>query len=370
MPETMPETMQDIENMTDKEKMNLLLRMVIDMRKNNVVTEEVIDRKLEQKCSEIKKDFECKFVRMKADIDNAVQAERDKENNVIIRNLPESRSENVMNKVHKLLRDGLRLNLSVAAAERKHAFKGGNGLVIVTLKSKDEKQRLMDCKSKLQTSKIYNRVFIDHDKSKQKRDNEANLRAIVKAVGNNQLQVRGSRILASSRVGNRQPTDRGHQGRPRQSHQSEKDYQPDPVERSHQHRNVHRDLSQHHGRSPHREQSLHRRISPLQGRSLQSNRVGYDQSPHRGRRSPRGLNEWSTVRGNGRPQLSSRSQTPIHSSQVPSSSGLQSHRRSSTCESVSPQAPLRIPSPQNLKYSGKGKSLPNKSTRKGRKNRG
>ena len=118
MPEAMSETMQDIENMTDKEKMNLLLRMVIDMRKNNVVTEEVIDRKLEQKCSEIKKDFECKFVRMKADIDNAVQAERDKENNVIIRNLPESRSENVMNKVHKLLREGLRLNLSVATAEK------------------------------------------------------------------------------------------------------------------------------------------------------------------------------------------------------------------------------------------------------------
>ena len=125
--------------------------------------------------------------------------ERDISLNIVIRNLPESHSENTKNKVNSLLRDSLRLSdISVQDAERKQSYTDGKpGVIVAKMKNKQKKTRVIKEMRRLKDSRQFNKVFIQHDLHPSQRSVSSNFRRIVHAMKSNvnNLSMRGSKIL-------------------------------------------------------------------------------------------------------------------------------------------------------------------------------
>ena len=105
--------------------------------------------------------------------------------NIIVRNLPETTFERIESKVHALFRDGLKINdITVDSAERKVPQESSDkpGVVVVTMKSKEDKKKVMSVKRKLKDHRQYSKVYIDQDKTKAERLMGSNCRAILSAV--------------------------------------------------------------------------------------------------------------------------------------------------------------------------------------------
>ena len=75
--------------------------------------------------------------------------------NIVIRNLPEGRDENVINKVNGLIKDGLKLrDITVTEAARKNSGRMGRpGLIVAKCRSAEEKETIMNAKKKLPDSR-------------------------------------------------------------------------------------------------------------------------------------------------------------------------------------------------------------------------
>lgn len=113
-----------------------------------------------------------------------------------MRNLPHSTGENIVSKVNGVLRDGLRLrDVSIKSAERKQSRKENDpGVVIVKCNNIDDKKTILSSKRKLKDSRNFRDVFIHNDYSQQERIQTANLRTLIKAVGNDNLIIKGNRV--------------------------------------------------------------------------------------------------------------------------------------------------------------------------------
>ncbi|CAG2196709.1 unnamed protein product [Mytilus edulis] len=171
---------------------------------------QMIDQKVSEEMKKVKEQFktELKTVTEKvssleqsyADVlkqnKNQSQALSEDKLSVVIKNLPETEKENTSRKVGGLIKDGLRLkNIQVAAVERKiNKIPGKHGVIIVKFQNSDDKQKVMEKKRELKDSRNYKDVYIDNAIPKAQRLMNSNLRSIVKAIGNDKLEIRGSVI--------------------------------------------------------------------------------------------------------------------------------------------------------------------------------
>ena len=124
----------------------------------------------------------------------------------MVRGLPEGQNENVLNKINGFIIDGLKLkNVAVIEAERKKSYSRDRpGLIVAKCRSADDKELIMKTKRKLADSRNYKNVSINHDKSRDQRLLESNLKAIVDVVGRDKLALKGSREMTTDRVRNQQ----------------------------------------------------------------------------------------------------------------------------------------------------------------------
>ncbi|CAG2208741.1 unnamed protein product [Mytilus edulis] len=169
---------------------------------------QMIDQKVSEEMKKVKEQFktELKTVTEKvssleqsyADVlkqnKNQSQALSEDKLSVVIKNLPETEKENISRKVGGLIKDGLRLkNIQVAAVERKiNKIPGKHGVIIVKFQNSDDKQKVMEKKRELKDSRNYKDVYIDNAIPKAQRLMNSNLRSIVKAIGKDKLEIRGS----------------------------------------------------------------------------------------------------------------------------------------------------------------------------------
>ena len=113
--------------------------------------------------------------------------------NVVIRNLnydPREQTDKsvTLNKVNKLLRDGLKLKaVKVTSCERKQARgqKPGQkpGLIVAKIQNAEQKQTIMNVKNSLKNTSDYKDVYIEHDRSFSTRVNESNMFTVLKELG-------------------------------------------------------------------------------------------------------------------------------------------------------------------------------------------
>lgn len=135
--------------------------------------------------------------------ERARNAEPDRSLNIAIKDLPQSENEVVKHKVEALLKDGMKVkDVKIKMAVRKEAFRADStGVVIATLESKGNKEKVMNAKATLKGSRQYSTVYVDHDKSAQQRRYEANMRLLVNTVAKESLDVRGSRLVRKTDAG-------------------------------------------------------------------------------------------------------------------------------------------------------------------------
>lgn len=118
-------------------------------------------------------------------------------------NLRESKSEKidenceeVKRKINALIRDGMKIkDVKVKSAVRKKSRNDKPGLVIASLETPKQKQKVMKEKGKLKNSSEYHRVYINNDLPKSEQNTQSSLRTILKELGKErQYTVNGSRI--------------------------------------------------------------------------------------------------------------------------------------------------------------------------------
>ncbi|CAG2247734.1 unnamed protein product [Mytilus edulis] len=170
---------------------------------NTIAT--LIDSKISSEMKKVKKQFQKELKTVSDKVENIEksyanaakqQPTSDEAIRVIVRNLPESNGENVLNKVNALIKDGLHLkDVKAVSADRKKSYKEGKyDVVIVVFKSMNEKRKVMDKKHNLKDSRNFKDIFIENDLSKSQRILNNNLRNIVNAIGENRLEIKGGRV--------------------------------------------------------------------------------------------------------------------------------------------------------------------------------
>ena len=129
------------------------------------------------------------------------KGDQKRELNIVIRNLPESQNENVNIKVNGLLKDGLKLwEITVLNGIRKPARKHyQSGLIIATCKTCEDNKHILTANNMLKESREFKDVFISSDISFEQRQQDANFRTIVNALGRDKLMMNGNHVIPRSR---------------------------------------------------------------------------------------------------------------------------------------------------------------------------
>ena len=113
--DTLPLTAQDIKEMSENEKLNCLLMMVMKLQRKCDINEQMIDRKIQQQLKnhkeEIKKDISKQLVEERKRMDERLALMREEtakaakdQNQFVVKNLSETKNENLKKKVTLLIR--------------------------------------------------------------------------------------------------------------------------------------------------------------------------------------------------------------------------------------------------------------------------
>lgn len=119
---------------------------------------------------------------------------------IVIRNLPAGENENlqiVTDKVNAMIRDGCKLtDVKVTAAERKRASGRKPGVIIASIETFAQKQKLMKTKSALKKTVAYKKVYIENDYCPETRKTDSNLRTLLKEIGKDkQYRVEAGKLF-------------------------------------------------------------------------------------------------------------------------------------------------------------------------------
>ena len=114
----------------------------------------------------------------------------------VVYDMAESEEEDVTEKVNHLLASQLKLgNVHVTEAERKPKPEGKDaGVIVAKCSNVKDKALIMQSKSTLKNSTHFSHIRIYPDKPKWQRQQEANVRLLVKSLGENKLYLRGNRV--------------------------------------------------------------------------------------------------------------------------------------------------------------------------------
>ena len=144
-------------------------------------------------------EYRRKIESLKKDVSNCVKSVEgsNRQNSsvtFVVKNLIDGQTEYIRRKVNALIKDGLKLTISVTSAEQILSKRPGSypGIVIVQCDSVTDRQKIMGAKAKLKDSQSYSNVFIEYCKTKEQRSMEASMRAVQKVIGKNKHRLNGS----------------------------------------------------------------------------------------------------------------------------------------------------------------------------------
>ena len=126
----------------------------------------------------------------------APMATDDRSLNFLIYDMAESDDENTLVKVNELVSTQLLLpDVKVVETDRKPKPDGkDNGVIVVKCSDIEDKKKILEAKSRLNGLEHFKHIRIYHDKPQWQRQHEANVRLLVRSMGNHKLYVKGNRI--------------------------------------------------------------------------------------------------------------------------------------------------------------------------------
>jgi len=120
--------------------------------------------------------------------------------NIVIRNLPEHNNENTMDKVNKLIKDGLKVaDVECYQALRKGHNTNTHRVIVASFRSSEDKRKVMVDKKNLKNSDMYKTVYIHHDQSVTERVMSENFRTVLQALKQHGLVMRGQHVVQQDR---------------------------------------------------------------------------------------------------------------------------------------------------------------------------
>ena len=183
---------------------------------------QMLDKRINNEIRKVKEDIDSRISIVKEDIYDEIKdlndkvadlnsgdSENKRELNIILRNVSERTNEHVCDTVNAILKDDLRLrDVSATRAERLSNQNNGNketdrstkpGLIVATLRNKDDKRKVIENKKKLNDSRNRHKgVFIHGDQSRDERLQRSNLKTLIDSIKQGDgasLQLRGSRVV-------------------------------------------------------------------------------------------------------------------------------------------------------------------------------
>ncbi|CAC5384929.1 unnamed protein product [Mytilus coruscus] len=167
-------------------------------RKLTAKFKQVLDKRVNSEMSNIRKEIDKTVNCLKKDFNQDLRVVEEKINeisvpaadselkasgidrNVVFRNLPESKSENLKLKVAALFTEGLKLShIGTFEVERKYSRSSKPGVVVVSCKTKTDRFEILSAKKKLKSSRHYSNVYIQPDQTLQQRIEAENFRTLV-----------------------------------------------------------------------------------------------------------------------------------------------------------------------------------------------
>ena len=317
MQDILTKRMDMIENKIEQSEKTLTDKITDKVTKiiDNRVSTEVskIRKEIDDKLSDLRTEFNADLVEINKRIEQRASSEagnrvvnvdetqnrHDISLNIVIRELPETTNENVVTKVDALIKDGLKIrNLTAVTAVRKASrTENKPGIIIATLRSSEDKKKIMTSKKMLKGHSSYGTVYINHDQTTQERRLASNMRTLVEAVrrGDSSIAVRGTKVITTNNRdeevnrGTRHVNNRGGYRSGRQStytHNTRRDYNYTRNNRDA------RDNRDNNSNTSHNAYESVRRDN--------NDRNNWQGSHYRQEQSPNTDQEWDTARRDGR----------------------------------------------------------------------
>ncbi|KAH3822961.1 hypothetical protein DPMN_124755 [Dreissena polymorpha] len=130
--------------------------------------------------------------------------------NLVIRGLPYHEGENLNSKVISMFKDVMKCNVQVCNTQRKTSANSSKpGVVIATMQSQEDRQKVLKNKSKLNESRTYSDVYIQCDQSREERLMMSNFRTLVGAMNAEGVSVRGNRVVRNRPMSSDDRQDQG-----------------------------------------------------------------------------------------------------------------------------------------------------------------
>lgn len=107
-------------------------------------------------------------------------------------------SQTDSDKVTAMIRNGCKLtDVKVTSAERKATSGRKPGVILASIETFPQKQKLMKSKSALKKTLLYKNVYIENDYCPETRKTDSNLRTILKEIGKDkQYRVEGGKLFS------------------------------------------------------------------------------------------------------------------------------------------------------------------------------
>ncbi|MEW8548011.1 MAG: hypothetical protein AB2693_31290 [Candidatus Thiodiazotropha sp.] len=155
--------------------------------------ENKIETKLKQATDQLKSDIDLKGIKqdittVKKSYADIAKSEIGIESDIVIRNYisdPREADEPqlTLNKVNSLLRDGLKFaDIKVTKCERKKSRGSKPGVIIATVATREQKQKVLDNKKKLRNIQQFSKVYIEDARPLTSRINEANMLTVLQEL--------------------------------------------------------------------------------------------------------------------------------------------------------------------------------------------
>jgi hypothetical protein len=186
------------------EKLSDKICQQVDKRINAEIkrVNKAVDEKLDTVRADVNNDMDEIQVKLISisDTVRAFKATEDISNNIILRKLPETNNEHVVNKVQTLIHDILKLsNIEVVTARRvKNDSSKYPGVVVATLQNSEARDQVLKAKSALRNTPFKD-IYIDVDRTREERLATQNLRTVVDAMNKGaQMSIRGNRVVLAA----------------------------------------------------------------------------------------------------------------------------------------------------------------------------
>ena len=119
-----------------------------------------------------------------------------------MRNLREREAVDIADRVNNVI-GYLKVRAEVVAAVRKESKSSSKpGIVIANIRTEEEKEQIMRAKKDLKNSSRYKDVYIEQDIPSYHRTIRNNLHTIVTTLGQEKIEIRGSRVYKSEQARN------------------------------------------------------------------------------------------------------------------------------------------------------------------------